>query len=73
MLVQVLRQQPRDHVEILVVMRGQPARVALGFGSAAAFRGEIARDFSSGVASMMADAERCLLAFRFTYDTERTR
>jgi hypothetical protein len=45
MLVQSLREQPRDHVEILVVMRGEPARVALGFGGAAAFGGKMARDF----------------------------
>ena len=32
-LVQALGQQEADHVEIFVVMRGQPARVALGFGN----------------------------------------
>ena len=45
MLVQPLRKQPRDHVEILVVMRRQPARVALGFFDAASSRREMARDF----------------------------
>ena len=45
MLVQPLREQPRDHVEVLVVMRREPARIALGFGGAAAFGGKMARDF----------------------------
>jgi len=31
-VMQATRQQPRHHIEIFVVMRGQPARVALGFG-----------------------------------------
>jgi hypothetical protein len=39
------REKPGDHIEILVVMRRKPARVALRFGGAAAFGGKIARDF----------------------------
>ena len=45
MLVQPLREQPRNHVEILVVMRREPACVTLGLGGAARFGGKMARDF----------------------------
>src|ERR1700722_7534597 len=38
MLVKIFREQPRDYVEILVVMRGEPARVLLGGGYGAVVR-----------------------------------
>ena len=54
MLVQVLRQKPRHHIEIFVVMRRQPARVALGFEGAQPSAGRLRAISSSGVASMKA-------------------
>jgi len=42
MLVQVARKQPRNHVEILVVVRREPARVALGLGGRTTLRGKMA-------------------------------
>ena len=49
MLVQARGQQPGDHVEIFVVMRGQPARVALRLPPAEQpDGGSVARDFEFG-------------------------
>jgi len=47
-LVQLARQQPRNDTEILVVVRGQPARVALRFFDAAAQRRQVTGDFEFG-------------------------
>ena len=48
MLVQLAGKEPGDDSEILVVVRGEPARVALGLFGAAAFGRQVARDFEFG-------------------------
>ena len=44
MLVQPPRKQPRNHVEILVVVRREPARIALSLFGCTTFRRKIAGD-----------------------------
>ena len=66
MLVQVPRQQPRNHIEIFVVVRRKPARVALGFfdGAQPSAR-KVARNFKFRCgqhgALSRARADECLL------------
>src|ERR1700733_3525436 len=48
MLMQAAREEPGDDAEILVVMRREPPRVALGFLDCASLRREVARDFKFG-------------------------
>ncbi len=43
-LVKLLRQQPGDNVEIFIMMRGEPARISLRFGSGAAVAGQVFRE-----------------------------
>ena len=45
MLVKVARQEPRNDAKIFIVVRRQPASVALGLLYAASFRGKVAGDF----------------------------
>ncbi len=48
MLMQIARKKPGDDAEIFVVVRGKPARVALGFLRAAAFGRQVAGNFEFG-------------------------
>src|SRR5579871_501438 len=48
MLVQAARQEPGDDIEIFIVMRGEAARVALGFRDRASRRGQPPADFEFG-------------------------
>ena len=48
MLMQLAGKKPRDDAEILVVVRGKPARIALRFVRTAALRRQVARNFEFG-------------------------
>src|SRR5580698_9825423 len=49
MLVQVSRQQPRDDIEIFVVVRREPTRVAARFFGRAARARKVARNFQNRI------------------------